>query len=108
MPGRVVLGEESHGLLRRCSRPGCRWIYPRAEGVALPMWALNTLQSKMGFPHTTAAIHTVYSIEPSGSTVLCFFLFFVFFLLRGENCGKYFVFPGSQAMYLLQVLLNEL
>lgn len=28
--------------------------------------------------------------------------------LRGENCGKYFVFPESQAMYLLQVLLNEL
>ena len=37
-----------------------------------------------------------------------FFVLFFFFPLRGENCGKYFVFPGSQAMYLLQVLLNEL
>ena len=70
--------------------------------MALPMWVLNTLQSKMGFAYTTAAIYTFYLIEPSGSMVL------FFFFLRGENCGKYFVFPGSQAMYLLQVLLNEL
>lgn len=54
---------------------------------------------------TTAAICTLHLIESLAP--LSFYFSFLFFL-REENCGKYFVFPGSQAMYLLQLLLNEL
>lgn len=56
---------------------------------------------------TTAAICTLHLIESLAPFSFSIFPFFLFFL-REENCGKYFVFPGSQAIYLLQVLLNEL
>lgn len=102
MPRRAVLGEHNHGLLWRCSRPGCWQIDPRAEGVALPTWVLNSPQSKVGFAYH----HSCYLYFLLGRAV--WLEGSIFFFLRGENCGKYFVFPGSQAMYLLQVLLNEL
>ena len=60
--------------------------------MALPMWVLNTLQSKMGFPYTTAAIYTFYLIEPSGSMVLCFLFCFVFFSFKRE-LWEIFCFP---------------
>lgn len=57
---------------------------------------------------TTAAICTLHLIESLAPLSFSIFPFLSFFFLREENCGKCFVFPGSQAMYLLQVLLNEL
>ena len=55
--------------------------------MALPMWVLNTLQSKMGFAYTTAAIYTFYLIEPSGSMVL------FFFFLKRRELWEIFCFP---------------
>lgn len=56
----------------------------------------------------TTAIYTLHLIEPLAPLSFSVFPLFFLFFLREENYGKYFVFPGSQAMYLLQVLLNEL
>lgn len=80
-----------------------------SRGCGTSVRASNAPQAQMVSVATSAAIcalHLIESLPPLSFSIFSF-PFFLFFL-REENCGKYFVFPGSQAMYLLQVLLNEL